>query len=293
MNKLMKSPNLESIQPGFGSSIRFQQYNAGCNEAAHWHFHPELEIVYVNGGSGKRHIGNHISYYHEGDLLFIGANLPHFGFTDEFTGNKSETVVQVLPNFLGEEFFERPELQHVKQLLKRAKQGISFHGQTKNRVGQAIEKLKEVPPFERLLQFLNVLHDMATSSEYQLLCVDGIAIESNQEDNNRIERVVDYVSAHYREDIPLAFIADMTNMTVPSFCRYFKRKTGKTFTKFVNSHRIVHASKLLAEQPMSITEVCYASGFNNFSHFHKQFKEITGKSPSEYRNQFKNILTSS
>ena len=85
-------------------------------------------------------------------------------------------------------------------------------------------------------------------------------------------------------------MADMVSMTVPSFCRYFKKITNKTFTQFVNEYRLVHASKLLAEQPMSITEVCYESGFNNFSHFNKLFKAFTGQNPSEYRNQLKAVL---
>ena len=79
--------------------------------------------------------------------------------------------------------------------------------------------------------------------------------------------------------IPLEEIADKVSMTVPSFCRYFKKMTSKTFIQFVNEYRLVHASKLLAEQNMSITEVCFACGFNNFSHFNKSFKSFTGQNP--------------
>jgi transcriptional regulator GlxA family with amidase domain len=79
-------------------------------------------------------------------------------------------------------------------------------------------------------------------------------------------------------------------MTVPAFCRYFKKVTGKTFTKLVNEYRVVHATKLLSESQMSITEICYECGFNNFSHFNKLFKEFTGKSASKYRGQLKSMV---
>ena len=72
----------------------------------------------------------------------------------------------------------------------------------------------------------------------------------------------------------------------------FKKVTGKTFTHFVNEYRLVHASKLLADTSLSITDVCFESGFNNFSHFNKQFKEFTGKSPSDYRKEIKQVISS-
>ena len=80
-------------------------------------------------------------------------------------------------------------------------------------------------------------------------------------------------------------------MTVPAFCRFFKKATGKTFTKMVNEYRVVHATKLLSESTMTITDVCFECGFNNFSHFNKLFNEFTGKSASAYRNKMKQIVT--
>ena len=104
MSKPLK-PTLEKISPEFGSSFTIKQYFEDSigksNHQPFWHFHPELELVFVNGGSGKRHIGNHLSYYQGGDLILIGSNLPHYGFTDRLTGNRSEIVVQMKRDFLG------------------------------------------------------------------------------------------------------------------------------------------------------------------------------------------------
>jgi AraC-like DNA-binding protein len=253
--------------------------------------HPELELVYVNGGTGKRHIGNQVSYYQNGDLIFLGSNLPHFGFTDRLTGNKSETVIQMRQEFLGEAFFDVPEMHSIRKLLERAQQGIVFHGKTKRRVGAKMEKLNGKEPFERIISLLKIMQDLATTKEYSLLNSERITLEIEPQDNKRMNQIFAHVRENFQNSIPLPEIADQVSMTVPAFCRYFKKISGKTFTQFVNEYRLVHAVKLLSEQPISITEICYRSGFNNFSHFNKQFREFTGKSPSAYRNELRKVVS--
>jgi len=284
-------PSLEKITPTFGSSMVVRQFSEPCrNKLPVWHFHPEMELVYVNGGSGKRHIGNHLSYFGDGELIFIGSNLPHQGFTDRLSGNKSETVVQMMEHFLGDRFFEIPEMKPVVQLFERAKMGLSFHGRTKTQVGEKIENLLNYDSYDRLLKLLEILKDLAISEEYQILNAQGFVFEINVQDNDKMHVIYDYVRTHFQRTISLEEISELVSLTEPAFCRYFKKITGKTFTTFVNEYRLVHASKLLAEQPSSITEICYQSGFNNFSHFNKQFKKFTGKSPSEYRKQVKRLI---
>jgi AraC-like DNA-binding protein len=289
--KANKQPILEAISPTYGSSLKVERYKDSCNDtAAAWHFHPEMEIVYVDGGAGKRHIGNHISYYQDGDLIFIGANLPHYGFTDRLTGNKSEVVIQAKESILSEDLLQIPEMTSIQQLLQRSRQGIIFHGETKKLVGAKIDQLTELPPYRRLIAFLDLLGDLAESKEYTLLNVDKVVLESKPQDTQRLDEIYALVRNEFTRPISLEEVSDLVNMTPQAFSRYFKQKTGKTFTSFVNEYRLVHACKLLAENTMSITDVCYASGFNNFSHFNKKFKEFTGKSPSKYRNTLRKVL---
>lgn len=290
----VKKPAFEVIKPSFGSSFSYTKYTQNNNHnAANWHYHPEIELVYVDGGSGKRQIGSHISYYTDGDLILIGSNLPHCGFTDKQTGNKNEFVIQMTPGFLGEDLFTKPEMANIQLLFNRCKGGIAFYGVTKDIIGKRIEALDNATHFERLLGILSILNDLQLSDEYQLLNATGYSLEAEVQDNDRINLIFNYVKTHYQEPISLEEMADKVSMTVPSFCRYFKRISGKTFTKFVNEYRVVHACKLLAEKPIGITEICFESGFNNFSYFNKTFKEFTGKSPSQYRNELKVILTAS
>jgi AraC-like DNA-binding protein len=285
------APTLEIIEPSFGSSFTLSQYLDNENSTAHfWHYHPEIELVYVNGGSGKRQIGSHISYYTSGSLILIGSNLPHCGFTDEKTGNSKETIIQMKPDFLGSTFFGTAELKNINNLFNRAKTGLVFIGETKKRLGKKVELMADQLPFERLLTLLSILNELEDATEFKVLNAEGFSMNLQMQDNDKINTIFNYVKDNFQEQITLEQAADLVSMTVPSLCRYFKKITKKTFTKFVNEYRLVHASKLLAEKPISITEVCFESGFNNFSYFNKTFQEFTGKSASQYRKEHRSVL---
>lgn len=286
-------PTLEKIEPGFGSSFSYRTYyrDTGNKKNTFWHYHPEIELVYVNGGSGKRQIGSHISYFRNGDLILIGSHLPHCAFTDSLTEHECESVIQLKPEFLGVDFFEITEMRGIKNLLERAKKGIVFHGATKRNIGRKIEKLKDLESFERLLGLLEILKQLEKSNDYTILNAQGFILETELQDNDRINVIFNFVKEEFHRAISLEEISEKVSMTSPAFCRYFKKITGKTFTKFVNEYRLAHAAKLLHEKQISITDVCFESGFNNFSHFNKQFKYFTGKSPSTYRNELRYMMT--
>jgi len=288
-----KQPKYERIEPGFGTSVVVKQFTEpGQNKSPLWHMHPEMEIVYVNGGSGKRYIGNHQSYYNEGDLILIGPNLPHYGFTDRLTNNRSETIIQMRQDFLGSELYSAPEMHDIGRMIEKSKQGIVFTGKTKDEVGSKIESLPDKKPFERIIALLEVFYELSQSKEYEILNASKASIEIEPQDRARINKIYNYVKENFDQSITLNEVSDLVSMTKPAFCRYFKRLSSKTFTTFVNEYRLVHASKLLAETDIPVTEVCYECGFNNFSHFNKQFKKFTGKSASAYRKEQRSIMTS-
>ena len=291
LKKMNTKPTLEKISPNFGSSILVKKHTEFLKEIkAFWHFHPEIELVYVNKGKGKTHIGNHLSYFNNSQLLLIGANLPHNGFTDRLTTNGSETLVQFKPEFLGDTFFEIPEMKPIHILFEKAKKGIIFGVKTKQKLGAKIEKLTEKKGFKQVLILLEILHTLSKSEDYTLLNADGFAFEAQPQNNNKIDEIFKYINENFNQHISLDEIAGLVSMTVPAFCRFFKKSTGKTFTKLVNEYRVVHATKLLSESQSSITDICFECGFNNFSHFNKLFKEFTGKSASKYRNEMMNLI---
>lgn len=284
-------PAFEKILPKFGSSLSIRLHDEQVEEKLpFWHFHPEIELVYVNKAKGKRHIGNHLSYFNNSQLILIGANLPHNGFVDRFTSNGTETVIQFKEDFLGESFFDIPEMILIKNLFIRAKMGILFGRDTKLLLGSKIKNLIKLEGIDRITQFLDILKELSRAKDYALLNVDGYAFEIKHQDNERIDIIFKLIRENFMRPITLDEVSDIVSMTVPAFCRYYKKITGKTFTQFVNEFRIVHATKLLSETHSSITDVCFESGFNNFSHFSKLFKKITGKSPLKYRNEVKQLL---
>lgn len=288
---MRKAPALEKLSPGFGSSILVRQHTENRKmKHAVWHFHPELELVYVNKGKGKRHIGNHLSYFNNSQLILIGANLPHHGFTDRLTAKGKETIVQFRSNFMGDSGLGMPELTAISALLQRAKKGILFGVETKKKVGSKIENLTRLEGFQRMVEFLVILNILANSKDYNLLNVDGFAFEATHQDSLKIDIIYKHIDNNFQRPIPLEEIANVCSMTVPAFCRYFKKTTGKTFTQVVNEYRVVHATKLLAESQLSVTDICYESGFNNFSHFNKQFKSITAETALSYRKKIKLMI---
>ncbi|UPQ76232.1 AraC family transcriptional regulator [Chryseobacterium nepalense] len=281
------NPAFEAIKPNIGSSFTSLKFQRNENIKSHvWHYHPEVELIFVCKGSGKRQIGSNISYFSDGDLVLIGSNLPHCGLTNENTNNDYEMVIQFKPDFLGENIWETPEMQRVSALLEKSKAGIVFNENIKKTVGKKIADMHEMSSLNKLLNFLEILDELATTQDYRILNAGKYYLQTQVEDNERINHIFNYVKDHFKEQITLEEIADLANMKVPSFCRYFKKITNKTFTQFVNEYRITHSLKLLAEQPLSITEVCFESGFNNFSYFNKTFKEYIKKSPSQYRKEF-------
>jgi AraC-like DNA-binding protein len=289
---LNRKPAFEKISPSFGSSVLVKQHNQKIKNKnlAFWHFHPEIELVYVDKGKGKRHIGNHLSYFNNSQLILLGADLPHHGFTDRLTAKGSETIVQFKPDFLGNTFFNIPEMSNITSLFERAKKGILYKPETKKTVGPKIESLVNLDGFDRISKLLEILNDLALAEDYTLLNADGFAFETEPQDSAKIDIIFKHINSNFQEHITLEEIADKVSMTIPAFCRYFKKATGKTFTKLVNEYRVVHATKLLSESQKSITDICYECGFNNFSHFNKLFNEFTGKSASKYRSEMKHIV---
>ncbi len=289
---LQTPPLLEKVQPGFGSSFFMKRfYKDEPNTKPSWHYHPEIELVYIAKGSGKIHIGQHLSYFSNGALLLIGPNLPHLGFIDRMSVNEEEIITQFRLDFLGPKFFDSDEMQKIKQMLGRSNSGIRFEDHLLPYIGNKLNEIIEMLPFNRLIYLIKLLQEMAEHDEYELLNAESHYLISNQQDNDRMDQIFKYVRNNFDKEISLESIAEKVNMTVPAFCRYFKKSTHKTFIEYVNNFRIVHSTKLIFEGQLSLTEILIECGFNSQSHFIKQFKKITNQTPSEYRKGLLKIIS--
>lgn len=284
-------PILQQVNPFMDQSIVARSFeHPDQNIYKYWHYHHELEIIYINKGSGKKYVGSNFSYFSSGELVLIGPFLPHYSFIDPPKEGQIKYSVQMREGFPGVSMLMIPEMQPIKKLLEKAVFGISFFGKTKLKVGRKIEKLIQEDSLEQLLSTLDILKDLALSEEFKVLNTGDFQVDIIPQDYERLQGIFNFVRENFKRQISLDEAADKASMTSPSFARYFKKVTGKTFTHFVNEYRLVHATKLLAETSLSITDICFESGFNNFSHFNKQFKEFASKSPSDYRKELKQVI---
>ena len=277
--------SLEAIQQE-NKSITYQLFDINNNNLNNkfqkWHYHPEIELVYINNGKGKRQVGLHLSNYDEGDLVMIGTNVPHTGFTEYFDKERKEVVVQFKPDFLGNSLEKVLEFKNIKRLFEISKRGLVFSGNTKKTIGISMLGLQYETPLQKVLTLIKILNDLSISKDVTVLNSENFDSESIQE-NERIKKVFNYIKLNYKEEVSLNEVSELVFMTPPSFCRYFKSKTNKTFTTFLNEYRINNALKLLAQSELDIKNICFQCGYNNFSHFNRLFKKQISMTPSEFR----------
>ena len=273
----------EKITPDLGSSFTLLHINIPVASAPwHYHYHPEIELVNVVRGSGKRHVGNHISYFDSGDLVLIGSNLPHAGFGNGAVGEHEEIVIQFKPEFIENSVQNWPEFSDLNNLILRANQGIHFFGKTEIDVKKILNNMLYSNPFERLILLFEVFQILSKSNEFELLNVNGIRYNFHKKDELRLKYILDFVEQNYQKSIEFKQIADLANMTIPAFSAYFKKTMSITFTDFINEFRINQAcNALLAGK--SVTDASFESGFNNVTYFIKVFKAIKGDSPLVYQ----------
>jgi AraC-like DNA-binding protein len=272
--------HLEDVRPDMGSS--FKILNPSLSNTFLWHLHPEYEIVYVEAAGGPRHVGGHISKYEGSDLVFIGPNIPHLNFDYGVHTECKQVVIQMKENFLGEVFFNNPEITAIKQLFKKAGYGLAFYGDTKIRAADALKKLQGLDRFNQLLTLLQVLQLLATSSEVVVLNGAPAANKAFEKQQKRMSFIYKYVEEYYQLKPDVNKLAQQVNLTTAAFCRYFKKQNNQTFTDFLNRHRVSKAKNLLL-QDKTISEACYAAGFEQLSYFNKTFKKLTGENPSAFK----------
>lgn len=261
--------------------------------AGPFHYHHDYEFAYIVKGYGKFYGGDQVLNFKAGDVFLFGIGFPHYFINDQSfieTGELAHSIViQFSADFLGHDFYVKPEFKAVKELLKKSNKGLVFLHQTeelKNYIYQ-ITKLSGLKALITLLQLLEIVSSLPTEN-YSFISSDTFqnSVRTNQNEE-RLESVYQYVLEKFKEDVSTKEAAAIAFMNEAAFCRYFKRRTGKTLSQFTNHVRVTHAIFLLSENEISVSNVCFESGFDNLSYFNRQFKSIVGKTPLDYRKTFK------
>ena len=255
-----------------------------------FHLHDEFELILIVKSHGKLFIGNSITNFTNGELYLFAPGLPHCFFNSRGYDKSNELahaiVIQFRKDFLGNTFFEKTEVSNLNRLVKKAEFGIQFLNPDKL-VQKRIQSMNQKKGLEKLADFLLLLNDLASANNIKLLSTENTLKISGLNDSLIINNVYRYVAENFQKKISFDTAASVANMQRSAFCRYFKRKTKKKFTQFVNEIRIMHSCKLLADTDKTIIEVAFQCGYENTSYFNRQFRLYCNNSPKEFRDQLK------
>jgi AraC-like DNA-binding protein len=260
-----------------------------------WHYHDNYEISFITEGTGKRIVADSIEEFQPGDLVFIGRNLPHAWIADkeQYTPNKRKlemVFLQFPPEALSPELLALPEFKNITNALNLSERGVRITDKTLNLVSEIMLQLPYLNNFERFLQFFKLMNIIGQSTNLIPLATKEYIKKRFHSKNKRIQTIHDFLMKNYRESIDLKQIASLVSMAEGSLCRFFKMQVGITIFEYLNQIKIEFACNLLMDNNLSILDVAIDSGFNNLSHFNKQFKLITGVTPKNYRLKFKELI---
>jgi AraC-like DNA-binding protein len=260
-------------------------------EKSTWHYHNNYEISFITEGSGKRIVADSIEEFQPGDLVFLGRNLPHVWIPEKETRTTSNRTLEMVflqfpSDVLCPQLLKLPEFKYVEKALSYSERGIHIIEQTLNEVSELMLQLPYLKSFDRMIHFLKMMDIIGKSeTNIQLASKEYLKMRFTT-GNKRIATIHEYLMKNYREEIDLKRIAELVNMAEGSLCRFFSMNMGMTVFEYLNQIKVEFACKLLMDQDLSVLEVCLDSGFNNLSHFNKQFRKTTGVPPSQYRKRF-------
>ena len=280
MNTLIQKIHVEEHNSFACRKYRTPQFETN------WHKHEEYELIVITEGHGTALIGDYVGEYKKGDVFFLSSNLPHWFRKTEQKMIGSAIVVHFLKDFWGTPFLSMPEMKKINQLLEGDNNGLQLIQSLQKKITTGIEQMEQATGVDRIQLLLNTLHLMSQSKQYKII-TKGFDNNLNLKVNSAIDKIFTFSFKHFLEAVTLAEVAAEVSMSIPTFCRFFKRNIKKSYFEFLKELRIGHACKLLRESNQPIIDICYKSGYNSWAHFSKQFKNVKEITPNQYRKQFK------
>jgi len=254
-----------------------------------WHYHPEIELHYLIKGEGIRFVGDSIGNFQQNDMILMGSNVPHTWKCN--ISNSSDNHVEALvlhfhPECLGKEFLNVYETQGITKLFEQAKTGLIIKGSSKEKIKRLMWRMKQETGLNKVVYLLRIYAILLESKEYEALSNNAEFAKFSQLDGNRMEKVLSFTLKNFRDKILSEDVARLTNLSVTSFCRYFKMTSNKSYFDFLTEVRLNHACRLLIKTEFTIQHIALDSGFENTSNFYRHFKKVKGITPKEYKAGF-------
>jgi len=267
-----------------GRSFRMM-FNPRLSDLFFWHFHPEYELVYIEGATGTRHVGEHISTYVGSDLVLIGSNIPHLNFDYGVKTDYRKVVVHLKKELIESHLCAIPELSPITQLFEKSQHGLAFSTDEKKQIGEKLFQLEHLDAFQQYLQLIEILRMLSSLSDVELLHEQPYQNKFSEREQSRLRRIYAHVDKNYHQKIELREVAEISNMSKEAFCRYFKKVSNYTFIEFLNRYRISQSKRLLMSGN-SVSEACYQTGFESLSYFSRTFKKVTNETPRDFRKNY-------
>jgi AraC-like DNA-binding protein len=252
------------------------------------HNHEEMELnLILNAAGAKRIVGDHIAEIDEVELVFVGSNLSHGWFNHNCTSEDiREVTLQFHKDLLDEKFLRRNQLSNIRNMFENAKRGVLFSREIAENMAPRLLNLSKQNGFASMLELLSILHDLSVARDSKMLSDPTFTKEEYNYNSRRIEKVFEYMNAHFSDAVTLAEVAKIANMPEASFSRFIKKRTGYTFIDSLNEIRLGHVSRMLIDTTHSVAEIAYKCGFNNMANFNRTFKSKKGCTPKEFRENY-------
>ena len=249
-----------------------------------WHYHPEIEMVYIVQGTGTLYVGDFIGKFQKDNIFLLGSNLPHMFDSDKDQNENSKSIVlHINKKFLDKFLLIGMEYDFISYLMDISKRGIFINDKASKSLYHLFNELDISSSIERQILTTQILYRISQNNDIVKLGSSKWSNDFNIEDN-RLNKVLEYIMMHFKEGVDLNTVCNIAGMNKSAFCRYFKQNTRHTFVNYVNNIKINYACRLLNEKGRnnSISMACFESGFNSLSYFNRIFKKHLGCSPSDY-----------
>lgn len=253
------------------------------------HAHKDYELNLITSGKGKRIVGNNISTFENGDLVLIGPDLTHsweFAYSERNKFSECLTII-ISETLINGSLTQFEELESIRKLFDRALKGVAFKGNHAKEAAKQMKQLAEIHGFESFIAMLKLLKTLAEIKEQEIISITPELPDSYYKDLDQVKIIYSFVMCNLQNTITLDTAAGLLNMAPGSFCRFFKKRTGKSFIQYVKDIRISHASKMLSDTELPIAQISFESGYSNLANFNFYFKSLMKMTPSEYRKNFR------
>lgn len=259
-----------------------------------YHFHKECQLSYILNSTGALYISNSCVSFKKGDMFLLGKNLPHVFKSENNSDveNQGDNPARAISVFFDLDQFEglfndMPEARNVLNLLRHSQYGIKTSVEDASLLDKWMRSIRDSSGFDQVLSMIKTLGLFAEQKTINYISPNSLPIKDPL-DGKRMDQIFDFIQGNFQRPIALEDVAAQINMTPSAFCRFFKKKTQKTFTNFLIETRIAKACKLLIQNDFTVSETCFESGYNSTSNFHRHFRRITGLSPNEYKKKVLN-----